>query len=423
VFIESTCGKQEIVAQVADPQTRRRSSENGAPAGPAGEPPCRDCLGRDLFDGRNPDTDAVPPEIRADQRRTFGQFLRDHRRWLLSVLAAGAAVTFALVVLPQITGMGETLHRLRQGSKAWLAVGVVFQALSIFGYIALFRTVFSCPGVRIGWRESYQITLAGVVATKLFAAAGAGGIALTAWALRSAGLNGRTVARRMAGFEILLYAIYMGALVVFGLGLAIGVLHGRAPGSLTLVPASLGALVIGLVLAFGLLPGDIERRLRGLSKVPTRARRLLERLATVPRTVHEGLVTAFDLLRSPRPGLLGAVAYWGFDIATLWATFHAFGAAPPIPVVVIAYFVGMLANAIPIPGGVGGVEGGLIGALLAFGVNGSAAILAVLAYRALSYWLPLLPGTAAYFQLRRTVGRWRGSKPTRRAERTVPVTA
>jgi uncharacterized protein (TIRG00374 family) len=227
----------------------------------------------------------------------------------------------------------------------------------------------------------------------------------------------------MAGFEILLYAIYMGSLVVFGLGLAIGLLHGPAPDTLTVIPAALGALVITLVLAFGLVPEDIERRLRDLSRVPRRARRLLARLATVPRTFHEGLVTAVDVVRSARPGVLGAVAYWGFDIATLWASFHAFGAAPPIAVVVLSYFLGMLANAIPLPGGIGGVEGGLIGAFVAFGVNGSAAILAVLAYRALSYWLPTLPGTVAYFQLRRTVGRWRGSKPTRRPERRVPVTA
>jgi uncharacterized protein (TIRG00374 family) len=129
------------------------------------------------------------------------------------------------------------------------------------------------------------------------------------------------------------------------------------------------------------------------------------------------------MLRSPRPGLLGAIGYWGFDIATLWAAFHAFGAAPPVAVVVMAYFVGMLANAIPIPGGVGGVEGGMIGAFIALGVDGSAAIVAVLAYRAISYWLPMIPGTAAYFQLRRTVGRWRGSKPLRQDERTVPAPA
>ena len=87
------------------------------------------------------------------------------------------------------------------------------------------------------------------------------------------------------------------------------------------------------------------------------------------------------------------------------------GAPPPVPVVVMAYFIGTLANAIPLPGGIGGVEGGMIGVLLAFGVNGGDAVLGVLAFRAISFWLPTLPGLFAYFQLRRTIARWREESP------------
>jgi uncharacterized membrane protein YbhN (UPF0104 family) len=61
------------------------------------------------------------------------------------------------------------------------------------------------------------------------------------------------------------------------------------------------------------------------------------------------------------------------------------------------------------PGGVGGVEGGMIGALVAFDVDPGLAVVAVLAYRAFTFWLPLVPGVIAYFQLRRTVERWRGT--------------
>jgi uncharacterized protein (TIRG00374 family) len=105
--------------------------------------------------------------------------------------------------------------------------------------------------------------------------------------------------------------------------------------------------------------------------------------------------------------LLGAIAWWGFDIAVLWACFHAFGAAPPQAVIVMAYFVGMVANTLPLPGGIGGVDGGMIGAFTAFGVNVEVSVVAVLAYRALAFWLPTLPGAVAYLQLRRTVHRWR----------------
>ena len=112
-------------------------------------------------------------------------------------------------------------------------------------------------------------------------------------------------------------------------------------------------------------------------------------------------------MRERRFGLLGAIAYWGFDLATLWACLHAFGTPPPPAAIVMAYFIGQLANVLPLPGGIGGVEGGTIGALIAFGCQGSLAVLGVLAYRLISFWLPTLPGAWAYLRLRHTVGRWR----------------
>ncbi len=346
------------------------------------------------------------PAIPGEETKSFRGFLSAHRRSVIVLITLLVVVGFVLVVLPQVAGFGSTLHRLRRGDKSWLALCVVLETISLFGYIVLFRTVFSCHGASIGWSASYQITMAGVVATKLFAAAGAGGVALTAWALRASGLEPRTIVRRMAGFEVLLYGVYMASLVLFGAGLATGALNGRAPESMTIAPAAFGAAVIVAALAFGFVPDDIGRRTRALLGISKRARRLLAPLATVPRTVQEGVTTALEVVQRPRLGLLGAIMYWGFDIATLWAAFHAFGASPSTAVVVMAYFVGMLANAIPLPGGVGAVEGGMIGAFLAFGLNGSTAILAVLAYRAISFWLPTLPGIIAYVQLRRTVADW-----------------
>ena len=72
-----------------------------------------------------------------------------------------------------------------------------------------------------------------------------------------------------------------------------------------------------------------------------------------------------------------------------------------------AFFVGMLGNLLPIPGGVGGVEGGMIGAFAAFGVDAGLAVVAVLVFRALTFWLPLLPGVIAFFKLRARVEVWR----------------
>ena len=117
--------------------------------------------------------------------------------------------------------------------------------------------------------------------------------------------------------------------------------------------------------------------------------------------------SAIGMLRARDLTLLCAVGWWGFDIAVLWACFHAFGWSPPTAVVVMSYFIGMLGNVMPLPGGIGGVDGAMIGAFSAFGISPSLAVVSVLTYRAFAFWLPTLPGAIAYLQLRLTVSRWR----------------
>ena len=165
------------------------------------------------------------------------------------------------------------------------------------------------------------------------------------------------------------------------------------------------ALLIGYGLAF--VPGDVERRLKRWATGHGRFSRMIARLATAPAAVAAGVRIAVAMIRDREIGVLGGAVWWGFDIATLWASFHAFGSdPPPIAVIVVAYFVGMLGNTLPLPGGIGGVDGGMIGAFAAFGVDFGYATVAVLAYRAFSFWLPTIPGGIAYLQLRRTVAGW-----------------
>jgi uncharacterized protein (TIRG00374 family) len=329
------------------------------------------------------------------------------RRLLASAVFVVSAVAFLYFVLPKIIGLGETWNRLREGNGWWLGFAAVLEVCSFLGYVALFRAVFVRGDSRIDWRESYQITMAGVAATRLFASAGAGGIALTAWALRRSGMGTRTVACRMIAFLAILYGVYMATLVIVGLGLYLGLFPGPAPFAITVIPAIFGACVIGLFLLVALLPGDFARLVRRWVSGTGKASRLARRLAAGPATAATGVRTAIDLVRGRNASLLGGVAWWGFDIAVLWACFHAFGSAPPQAVIVMAYFVGMLANTLPLPGGIGGVDGGMIGAFSAFGVPVEASIVSVLAYRGFAFWLPTLPGAVAYLQLRRTVNRWR----------------
>jgi uncharacterized protein (TIRG00374 family) len=331
------------------------------------------------------------------------------RRALLFGLFVLSAIAFLYYVLPKLTGLSETWQRLGDGNPIWLVVALLLECLSFVGYVILFRTVFVRDDrEQIGWRASYEITMAGLAATRLFAAAGAGGIALTAWALRRSGMERRLVAIRLIAFTSLLYAVYMAALVIFGFGLYFGILNGPGPFGVTVVPAIFALILWAVFVGVTLLPGDAERRIEHWAHGSGRFARLMARAVTVPASGAEGVRTAFRLAQDREWGLLGAVAWWGFDIATLWACFHAYGPnPPPTSVIVMAYFVGMLANTLPLPGGIGGVDGGMIGAFIAFDVSGGYATVAVLTYRAFAFWLPTVPGAVAYFQLRRTVAGWR----------------
>jgi uncharacterized membrane protein YbhN (UPF0104 family) len=324
-----------------------------------------------------------------------------------------AAVAVGWFLLPKLGELGHTWSQVRAGEPGWLLAAVALEVLSFAGYVMLFRAVFVRSRSRIDWSESYQITMAGLAATRLLAAGGAGGVALTAWALKRSGMDGRTVARRMTAFLVILYGVYMAALVVGGLGLFTGIFPGSAPAAITLAPAAFGTLVIAAAL--------LVSRLRPVSAAPELDRGgLRHRARWLALSVAAGVRGAIDLLRSREPGLAGALAWWGFDIAVLWASFHAFGAPPPLAVIVMAYFVGTLANALPLPGGVGGVDGGMIGAFLAFGVDPGIAVLAVLTYRAIAFWLPTLPGLIAYFQLRRTMGVWQAEAAAAPAPMPAP---
>lgn len=320
-----------------------------------------------------------------------------------------AALGGLYFLLPKLAGLNHTWGQLRHGNAVWLVLGAVFEACSLAGYISLFRAVFGRGMPRIDRRVSLEIPLAGIAAIRLLAAAGAGGVAVTAWALRRAGMSSRMIACRMVANYVLQYSIYLGAVFVCGLGLWTGALPGGGSFALTLVPAVLSAVVAALVASTALVPEDLERRLERLAQHTGRVGRIASRSATVPATLGTGVRTAIDLIRERRPGLLGAVAYWTFDIAVLGVSLRAFGSVVGVPVLVMAYFLGTLGSLLPLPGGIGGVEGGMIGALAAFGVPGGRAVVGVLAYRAISFWLPTLPGIAGYLALQARVRSWRAA--------------
>lgn len=329
------------------------------------------------------------------------------RNIVFGVLFIVAAIVGLYFLVPKLAGLNQTWGRLKAGNPWWLAVAAGLELFSVASYAVLFRTVFARGFPRLGWRASIEIPLAGIAAIRLLAAAGAGGVALTVWALRRAGMTPRVIACRIAANYSVQYSLYLLALVVCGLGLWLGVFTGEGPVELTLLPAVLGLVALALGACMGLLPGDFERRLEHLARRSGRVGRLAARFATLPATLGSGVRTAIALIREGRIGLLGAVGYWAFDIAVLGTSFRAFGTVVPVAVLIMGYFLGTLGSLLPLPGGIGGVEGGMIGAFAAFNVPADRAVIAVLAYRAISFWLPTLPGIAGYVTLRSTMRSWR----------------
>jgi uncharacterized protein (TIRG00374 family) len=351
------------------------------------------------------------PESAADmQSDTEPSFFGNPKR-LAQTLVAVVLLTVAIYVLfPKIVGLDGALDKIGDGDPLWIGVALAFNVVAFAAYVALFRGVVGEKVIHLTVSESYQITMAGLAATRLFSAGGAGGIVLTYWALRKAGMERRRAVCRMIAFLVLLYSIYLIALVVFGVLLRTGVLPGGGPVSVTIVPAALAGVAIAIALLLARIPEDFERRIDKMTS--GRFAKLAHWLATAPATFAQGTRTAIDFMRHPNQGGLavaGAVGFWGANIGILWASFQAFDVSVPFGVIVMGFFVGMVANLFPLaPGGVGAVDAGMIGAFVVFGLPESDVFVAVLTYRVIAFWVPIPPGIVAFFQLRKTVHRWEG---------------
>ncbi len=373
---------------------------------------------------------AAAPEGTADETRVRldlegdeePNFFEDRRRLIQTLVVVVLMIVAIYVVFPKILDLEDAIAKIGEGDPLWIGIAIAFNVLAFAAYVALFRGVVGEKVLHLNLRESYQITMAGLAATRLFSAGGAGGIVLTYWALRKAGMERRQSACRMVAFLVILYAVYMLALVIFGVLLRTGVLNGGGPLSMTIIPAALAGLVILIVLLIALLPHDVERRIEG--RTSGRLGKIAQRLATAPATLAQGTRAAIGFMREPSQGglaVLGAVGFWAANIAILWASFHAFDVQVPVGVIVQGFFVGMVANLFPFaPGGVGPVDAGMIGAFVVFGLDSSTVFAAVLTYRVIAFWLPIPPGIVAFFQLRQTVARWEEegrAKPKRRQAR------
>jgi uncharacterized protein (TIRG00374 family) len=308
---------------------------------------------------------------------------------IVAVLAVGGLV---LVLAP---GLGSVRELLTEARPEWVALAVAFEALSCVSYVLMFRPVF-CQSMP--WRTSWEIGLSELGMGSIVPASGAGGLALGAWILREGGMPPEQIARRSVAFFLIKSSVNFVAVAVLGTLLAVGLLGPDLSPWLTVVPAAGALLVIGAVLLiprFGLgapLPADAARTRRATREV---------RKALVGGT-HE----AVQIVRSRNLLVIaGSLGYWAWDNAVLWAAFHAFGYSPPVTVILMGYLIGQLGGLLPLPGGLGGIDGGLIGTLIVYGAPAAATAAAVVVYRVILFWLPLLAGAVAFISLRRGLNR------------------
>ena len=321
---------------------------------------------------------------------------RHLRRGLLQLTAVGLVVVLIVLVGP---GLGALRDRLGDASPGWLVAAAVMELLSTLSYVVIFRSVFCA---KMSWRLSYQIGMSEQAANSILPAGGAGGLALGAWALNRGGMSAAHIGRRSVAFFLLTSLANVGTLVVFALLFATGVLAGDTNQALTYGFGAAGLLAAVVVL---LLP-VIGHRLRPRSALPDDAGRIRVAIQHVRNAIGDGVRDSLVLLRRRSPGvLIGSFGYMGFDIAALLFCFRAFGHSPPVPIVILAYIIGQLGGLVPLPGGIGGTEGGLIGLLALYNAPLASATVAVLAYRALALWMPALLGSVAFVQLRATLRR------------------
>jgi putative heme transporter len=361
------------------------------------------------------DDDSTDEEDEELQQVGAFQALLQDRRKLFGGLTLFILIIVAIyVVFPRLVGLDDALRKLDDAVWYWVIIAIAFNVAAFGAYVALFRGVLGGTQDddvhrRLDLRASYMITMAGLAATRIFSAAGAGGIVLSYWALRKAGMPRRRSACRMVSFLVLTYGVYTLALVTFGILLRTHVLPGDAPFGGTVVPAVVSACAIAIFLLIALIPEDVERRIQRFAGGYRRTRHIT-RFAKGPATVASGVRTAIFYVRSPSRGALavgGAVGFWAANIGVLWASFEAFGGNVPFAVLVQGFFVGMAANLIPSPaGGVGSVDAGMIAAFVLFGIDEATVFPAVLCYRVIAFWLPIPPGIVAFFQLRTTVAGW-----------------
>jgi uncharacterized protein (TIRG00374 family) len=334
-------------------------------------------------------------------RDGLGRVVADRRRLTISIVVGLLLAAGVVLMIGKASGFAKLTDRLREAHASWLTLALLAQAASIAGFVAAFRGMVALGGrIRLGAGVTSHVVLASLGATRLLAAAGAGGLAVNYWALRRLGVAARGSVVRVLVLNTVLYA-------VFGLAGAVPavvlLVSSSAPAGLT-IPWI--AVVTFCVVAAAWVTN--AKRAERLARDPgprAHGSRLVTTLRRGFASAVAAVIATRAVFRAPRrhAGLLGgAVTYWAGDIACLWLGLRAFDVEVGVATVVLGYATGYVANLLPLPtGGVGGVDAAMTFALNALGIPLQDALAGVIAYRFIGFWLPTIPAVVALVRLPR----------------------
>jgi uncharacterized membrane protein YbhN (UPF0104 family) len=287
-----------------------------------------------------------------------------------------------ITVLLAVPALRPVVREIAAMNPGLVAAAAVLELASCLSFVIVFRLFFD-PVPAAAARE---LAWSQMGSGALLPGGGVGSLAVGGWLLHLIGIPTRQIVQRSSGLFFLTSAINVLTLAVAGLLLLLGIADGTHDLLRAGLPviAGLGACVLVL----------------GLPRVTRRISGAHPRVGWID-DIGSGIPAARHALARPSWRLVGALGYLLFDITVLWTTFAAVGPLPPLAPLVLAYLAGYLVNVIPIPGGIGVLDAGLVGALALYGLPVTHAAAAVLVYHAIAFWIPTVGGTIGYLRLRR----------------------
>ena len=289
-------------------------------------------------------------------------------------IIAGVLVAVAVGIISLLPGLGGVRSAIAAASGGWVAGAAAIQLVGIAGAVVFVQLVFADVSQRLTWKMGGAQMAANVLLPT------GGNTAVGYWTLSSIGWGLERFAERTAVAIIAPTAPNVLLIIVFGLGMGLGLFGGPNDWWLTFLPAAIAITIIVVAIWAARWGHRLAAR--------THRRWLHE----VLRVLSTGVTGTVEVLRRRNWRVLGTWAEILCAIGALWATLIAVGEHLPFAVVAMGYLIGQLAQVVPIPGGIGAIDAGVIGALVLYGADVDQATAGELIAHTLALLLPLLVG-------------------------------